>query len=79
MKEQITLRLYRDTDQPARCQAGAYLPGEDVRGWDYARGEQIALTDAGGGFLYAIIDKVDTEAHADDTGTYKLATAWTQD
>jgi len=79
MKERITLRLYQDPAQQARHDSGAYHPSDDVCGWDYDRGDQVPITDSGGGFLFAVIDHIDRTVRADDTGPYKLATAWTQD
>ncbi len=79
MKEKITLRLYESKEQGAVCHAGMYQPDVSVKGWDYARGETIGLTETHGGFLYGVIDEVDPEIHEDQVGRYRLASLWTQD
>lgn len=79
MKEMITLRLYEQPHQPATCDAEHYCPAEDVRGWDYARGDQIGLQERDGGYLMAGIDHIDPAIHEDGTGRYRVAVAWTLD
>ncbi len=79
MKEQVTIRLYQHPDQAARCDGQQYTPAEDVRGWDFQRGDQIGLHERQGGYLMGVIDHLQPETHEDETGSFKLAELWTQD
>ena len=79
MKEQITIRLFENADVPAVRDAGRYHP-EPIKGWDIDTGVTIPLTEDGGGRVFGVIDKVDTQIHLDDQGQrYRLATVWIQD
>ncbi len=79
MKEKITLRLYENKNRCAACATTQYTPSEDVRGWDYSTGDQIGLSERTGGYLMAGLDEIGQEILEDETGRYKLATAWTMD
>ncbi len=79
MKEKALIRLYEANDQRAAHHAGRYEPSDDVTGWAYEEGDQIGLCEQDGGYLMGILDRIDPKIHHDDTGSYRLATVWTQD
>ena len=79
MKEEITLRLYEDQGTRAQRHAGRYEPAEEVCGWNYDTGVTIPIEEQEGGHLFAVLDKIDEQVHEDDTGRYRIATAWVQD
>ena len=79
MKEKITIRLYENPEHPACCDAEHYCPSDDVRGWNYDRGDQIGLEERDGGFLMGGIDHIHEEIHQDETGRFRIAEVWTLD
>jgi hypothetical protein len=79
MKEEVTLRLYADANTCVGCDHLRYTVDPSVKGWNHDRGDTLAVQDAGGGHLYAVIDHVKDEVHEDRAGRYKFAVAWTQD
>jgi hypothetical protein len=79
MNEKVTIRLYEHPQQGACCESAAYSADEEVKGWNYQRGDQIGLHEREGGFLMGGIDHIDSAVREDGTGRYKVATVWTLD
>lgn len=79
MKEMVTVRLYENPPTGEWEDALHYRVSEDVRGWDFERGDQIDLQERNGGFLMGVIDHIEPRIFDDRTGRYKLAVVWTQD